>query len=99
MSLVTPSSLLRVSARRKLRFSIRLEDFTKNNVPARDCRRGTMARMYTRVAALIVLTSSFLVAQRQPATDMKGTSQEAFVFEQLKESVRFENDGSGVRET
>jgi len=30
---------------------------------------------------------------------MKGTSQEAFVFEQLKESVRFENDGSGVRET
>jgi tetratricopeptide (TPR) repeat protein/transglutaminase-like putative cysteine protease len=65
----------------------------------RDSRRGTMARMYTRVAALVLLTSSFIAAQSQPTVDLKGTSQEAFVFEKLKESVRFENDGSGVRET
>jgi len=38
-------------------------------------------------------------AQSPPAATGVDTSQEGFVFEHLKESVRFESDGSGVRET
>src|SRR5207237_10285533 len=49
--------------------------------------------------AALLFTSIFFFAQTQRATDTKDTSQEAFVFEQLKESVRFENDGTGIRET
>lgn len=40
-----------------------------------------------------------IAAQSQSPQSVVDTSQEAFVFERLNESVRFENDGSGVRET
>jgi len=59
--------------------------------------------MRSRVPAFLSFTflflSSLVGAQSQPSTGLVDTSQEGFVFEQLKESVRFENDGSGVRET
>ena len=48
---------------------------------------------------ICLLLSPFVAAQSQPSTGPADTSQEGSVFEQLKESVRFENDGSGVRET
>jgi tetratricopeptide (TPR) repeat protein len=63
----------------------------------------TIARMRSRVPAFLsfifLLLSHFVAAQSQPSTSPADISQEGFVFEQLKESVRFENDGSGVRET
>jgi tetratricopeptide (TPR) repeat protein len=59
--------------------------------------------MRSRVPAffsfIFLLLSPFVAAQSQPSTSPADTSQEGFVFEQLKESVRFENDGSGMRET
>src|SRR5581483_9204426 len=59
-----------------------------------------MTRMRTRVPGFaLFLISNFLCAQTPPSASGKDTSQEAFVFEHLKESVRFDNDGSGVRET
>jgi tetratricopeptide (TPR) repeat protein/transglutaminase-like putative cysteine protease len=52
-----------------------------------------------RVVVLLgpLLLSLQLLAQSSGA--QANLSQEAFVFEHLNESVRFENDGSGVRET
>jgi Domain of Unknown Function with PDB structure (DUF3857) len=56
--------------------------------------------MFSRVSALLVtvLLSTSLGAQTQTAPSAPDVSQEAFVFEHLNQSVRFENDGSGVRE-
>jgi tetratricopeptide (TPR) repeat protein len=59
--------------------------------------------MPTRVPAFVsftlLLLSPMIAAQSQPPQSAVDTSQEGFVFERLNESVRFENDGSGVRET
>lgn len=49
------------------------------------------------VIALILIAS--IAALPQSAPSQSDVSQEAFVFEHLNELVRFENDGSGVRET
>lgn len=56
--------------------------------------------MRNRVSALLsVLLGAILVsAQPQTASSAPDVSQEAYVFEHLNQSVRFENDGSGVRE-
>src|SRR5579884_3411371 len=58
-----------------------------------------MAAMSSRVAACLVLflICTSLAGQTNPGAH--DSSQEAFVFDQLAESVRFESDGSGVRET
>lgn len=60
-----------------------------------------MSAMSSRVPLLLALifSSIFVLAQSTPNQKTADTSQEAFVFEQLKESVRFENDGDSVRET
>ena len=55
----------------------------------------------SRVAActLAFFVSVFASGQNSPAPATPDLSQEAFVFEHFNESVRFEDDGSGVRET
>jgi tetratricopeptide (TPR) repeat protein/transglutaminase-like putative cysteine protease len=60
-----------------------------------------MAAMFSRVAAVfvLILSSTLAIAQSTPSKNPADASQEAFVFEQFKEAVRFEDDGSGVRET
>jgi len=57
--------------------------------------------MSSRVAALLsILICAQLWAQSSPPSPIPADlSQEAYVFERLSESVRFENDGSGVRES
>jgi tetratricopeptide (TPR) repeat protein/transglutaminase-like putative cysteine protease len=57
--------------------------------------------MSSRVVVLLgsLLVSLQLPAQSTGTSAQSDLSQEAFVFEHLNESVRFENDGSGVRET
>src|SRR5438445_9616304 len=69
----------------------------------RRCNAGYNTRMRSRVPAfvsfILLLLSPFVAAQSQPSSSPTDTSQEGFVFEQLKESVRFESDGSGLRET
>ena len=60
-----------------------------------------MSGMLNRVSALVVLVllpATFLCAQSQNGSAAPDVSQEAYVFEHLNESVRFENDGSGVRD-
>src|SRR5438067_11638570 len=56
--------------------------------------------MLSRVCAFVTLlfTAASLWAQTQAGSAAPDASQEAYVFEHLNESVRFENDGSGVRE-
>jgi Domain of Unknown Function with PDB structure (DUF3857) len=57
--------------------------------------------MQNRVSALVlllVLPATFVCAQSQNGSAAPDVSQEAYVFEHVKESVRFENDGSGVRD-
>src|SRR5215470_680768 len=55
--------------------------------------------MFTARCGILCLVLSLpLAAQSQPSTS-PDLSQEAFVLEHWNESVRFENDGSGVRET
>ena len=55
----------------------------------------------SRVAActLFLLLSGIASAQSAPSATAPDLSQEAFVFEHLNESVRFEDDGSGMRES
>jgi hypothetical protein len=50
--------------------------------------------MQNRVSALVLLLlpPAFAWAQSQNASPAPDVSQEAYVFEHLKESVRFEND-------
>src|SRR5437899_5414448 len=64
---------------------------------------GYNTRMRGRVPAffsfIVLLLPPFVAAQSQPSSSPTDTSQEGFVFEQLKELVRFESDGSGLRET
>src|SRR5438445_2768019 len=57
--------------------------------------------MFKRVFALLslVLFSASLWAQSQGNASPPDLSQEAFVLERWDESVRFDNDGSGVRES
>jgi tetratricopeptide (TPR) repeat protein/transglutaminase-like putative cysteine protease len=57
--------------------------------------------MVTRVPVLccFVLLASSIWAQLPGNPAKPDLSEEAFVFEHLNESVRFENDGSGVHET
>ena len=59
--------------------------------------------MSRRIAALLICCLSIaeqLWSQSPPSSSaLADLSQEAFVFEHLNLSVRFENDGSGVRET
>ena len=57
--------------------------------------------MFKRVFALLslVLFSASLWAQSQGNASPPDLSQEALVLEHWNESVRFENDGSGLRET
>jgi Domain of Unknown Function with PDB structure (DUF3857) len=40
-----------------------------------------------------------LFAQTPPATDKKDTSGEAFAYERIANLVRFESDGTGIRDT
>ena len=56
--------------------------------------------MYSRVAASVsvLLLSACLWAQSPSPATAPDTSQEAFVFVHQSEIVRFDNDGSGVRE-
>lgn len=64
------------------------------------CSHVYNIRMLRRVPGFFTLLflccSTLLQSQAPSSVDF---SQEAFVFEHLNESVRFENDGSGVRET
>ena len=55
----------------------------------------------SRVAAcaFLLLFAVRAGSQTPPGSAPPDLSQEAFVLEHMKESVRFENDGSGVRET
>ena len=57
--------------------------------------------MPTRVPALacLLLVTSYVCGQIPSNVPPSDLSQEAFVFEHLNELVRFESDGSGVRET
>lgn len=59
--------------------------------------------MFSRVHVFfgfsLVLFSASVWAQSPQSSTKPDLSQEAFVFEHLNEAVRFENDGSGVRET
>ena len=61
----------------------------------------TIVAMSGRVPVLLALLlfSVSLVAQSPETSAKPDLAQEAFVFEHLNESVRFENDGSGARET
>src|SRR5882672_10458530 len=72
----------------------------------RFARRISEVRMWAmsrQLAALLIccpLVAVQLWSQSPPSSPAPADlSQEAFVFERLNESVRFENDGSGVRET
>jgi len=60
----------------------------------------TILAMFSRVSALLlgVLLTASLLAQSQTPTSAPDVSQEAFVFEHLNQIVRFENDGSGIRD-
>src|SRR5258708_552926 len=62
-----------------------------------------MWAMPSRIATLLIyclLIAERLWSQSPPSSPAPADlSQEAFVFERLSLSVRFENDGSGVRET
>jgi len=62
--------------------------------------RLTMCDMRNRVSALLILTlaAALSKAQSQAGSTAPDVSQEAYVYEHLNESVRFENDGSGVRD-
>ena len=56
--------------------------------------------MFKRAFAVLpFFLSALLGAQTPGTTSVSDLSQEAFVLEHWNESVRFENDGSGVRET
>ncbi len=57
--------------------------------------------MLTRVAALCcaLLICAQPWAQSSPSSASTDLPQEAYVFDRLSESVRFENDGTGVRES
>jgi len=56
--------------------------------------------MLSRVISLsLFLFSTYIWVQGQASAPAPGLSEEAFVLEHWNESVRFENDGSGVRET
>lgn len=57
--------------------------------------------MLSRVVVLLVLSLAWLAsaAQTTGTPAQPDFSQEGFVIEHMNESVRFENDGSGVRET
>jgi Flp pilus assembly protein TadD len=57
-----------------------------------------MSSRVSAFAGLILLSASVFVVSQATSTP-SDLSQEAFVFDHLKDSVRFENDGSGVRET
>src|SRR5437764_14528908 len=61
----------------------------------------TIVAMSRRVHVLLALLlfSVSLLAQSPESSAKPDLAQEAFVFEHLNESVRFENDGSGARET
>ena len=57
-------------------------------------------RMFSARCGLLCLILSLpLVAQSQANASSPDLSQEAFVLERWNESVRFENEGSGVRGT
>ena len=56
--------------------------------------------MLSRVISLsLFLFSTYIWVQGQASAPAPSLSQEAFILEHWNESVRFENDGSGVRET
>ena len=56
--------------------------------------------MLSRVISLsLFLFSTHIWVQGQASAPAPSLSQEAFILEHWNESVRFENDGSGVRET
>jgi len=64
-----------------------------------------MSDMRNRVSALLVLALATVLSKAQthsgptaPGPNAPDLSQEAYVYEHLNESVRFDNDGSGVRE-
>ena len=59
-----------------------------------------MSDMQTRVSALLLLLllATVSCAQSAGSSSSPDVSQEAYVFEHLNQSVRFENDGSGIRD-